>query len=142
MNSRLPDLDLTDERLREWAYFFRDRRQLERCRSIESRFRASSDDFAVEGWGDMESAPSVRPARSYQLLRALETHDAVQGLEKLYKWSVTFGFAYPYLPRFLVLRLIRKYTGRRLTWNGYLEALDIGRFRVHTSISCARQLTA
>lgn len=142
MNDRLPDLDLTDERLREWAYFFRDRKSLERCRSIESRFRAASEDFAVEGWGDMDAAPSVRPARSYQLLRALETHEAVQELDKLYKWAITFGFAYPYLPRFVVLRAIKKYAGRKVTWQAYLEALDIGRMRVHTTISCRKLLTA
>lgn len=138
MNSRLPDLDLTDERLREWAYFFRDRKQLERCRSIESRYRRHSEDGDPDGWGDEDSTPQTSPARSYQLLRALETHEAIQSLDRIYKWAITFGFAYPYLPKFVVIRAMRKYTGRRLTWKAYLEALDIGRMMVHTTICLTR----
>lgn len=133
--NRLPDLDLTDERLREWAYFFRDRRRLEQCRSIEHRFRATSDDFSAEGWGDMDSVPSVRPAQSWSLLRALETHEAVMATPLIQRWALTYAFAYPGLPRFLVLRLIKKYTGRRLTWQAYLDQIDIARCRVHTVIS-------
>lgn len=137
MNSRLLDLDLTDERLREWGYFFRDRRRLETCRSIENRFRATSEDFNCEGWGDMDSAPSVRPARPYQLLRALETHEAVMGQQVIYRWVITYAYAYPNLPRFVVLRCIKKFTGRRLTWRSYLDALDIAMCRVHTTLSSA-----
>lgn len=133
MNSRLFDLADTDERLREWAHFFRDRRSLERCRSIESRFRASSEDFSIEGWGDMDSVPSVRPAASYSLLRAVRTHDAVQQLDRTYKWALTFGFCYPSQPRYLVLRLMKKYTGRKFSWPAFLEALDIGRIRIYTT---------
>lgn len=140
--NRFPDLDSTDERLHEWAFFFRDRRQLNHCRSIEYRYRRSSDDADPDGWGDMETVPTAKPERSYRLLRALETHDAIQDLNLIYKWAVTYGFAYPYLPKFVVLRCMRKWTGRRLSWKSYLEALDIGRFRVHTAISCGKQLTA
>ena len=138
MNARLPDLDWVDERLKEWGYFFRDRRSLERCRSIEHRFQATSDDFSAEGWGDMDSAPSVRPSASYSLLRAIQTHDAIQQLDRLYKWALTYGFAYPSMPKYVVLRCMKKYTGRKLNWQTYLEALDIGRVRVHTTISCIK----
>lgn len=130
--NRSPDLDLTDERLREWGYFFRDRRLLNHCRSIEHRFRAQSEDFASEGWGDMDSAPSVKPGRSYAIVRAIETHDALQELDRIYKWAITYAFAYPSLPRFVVLRCMRKYTGRRFNWGKYTETLDIGRMRLHT----------
>jgi hypothetical protein len=139
--NRHPDLDLTDELLREWGHFFRDNRKPERCRSIESRFQATSDDFGPNGWGDLEAAPRTSPARSYSLLRAVFTHDAVQQLPITNKWAITYGFAYQHLPKFIVLRCMRKYTGRRINWQAFLEALDIGRFRVHTTICATKQLT-
>jgi len=128
------DLESVDERLREWAYFFRDRRQLNHCRSIEHRFRPHSDDFAAEGWGDMESAPQVNPGRSYAVLRALQTHDAIGQLPLVNKWAITYGFCYPYLPKFVVLRAMKKFTGRRINWKAFTEALDVGRCRVHTTV--------
>jgi hypothetical protein len=134
MNRRL-DLDLTDERLREWAWCFRDRRQLERCRSIESRYKATSEDFAAEGWGDMDAAPSVRPGTSYSILRAVETQEALQQLDRIYRWALTYAFCYPHLPRFVVLRCMKKFTGRRLSWSKYLEVCEIGRIRLHTTAS-------
>lgn len=140
--NRHPDLEFTDELLREWATFFRDRRRLEHCRSIEHRFRARSEDFASEGWGDMDAAPSVRPARSYSSLRASETQDAIQQLDRVYRWALTYGYCYPHLPRFVVLRCMRKFTGRRLNWQAYIEALDIARFRLHTTMGCRKLLTA
>jgi hypothetical protein len=36
------------------------------------------------------------------------------------------------LPKYVVLRLVKKYTGHRLNWKAYLELLDIGRMRVWT----------
>ena len=124
-----PDLD---ERLWEWAHHFRDRKSLERCKSIEHRFKATSDDFAAEGWGDTDAAPRVAPARSYSLRRALETHEVIQQMDRLYKWVLTYGYCYPGLPRFIVLKALRKFTGRRLTWDAYLDTLDIGRMRVYS----------
>ncbi len=132
----------TDERLREWAHFFRDIKRLNHCKSIEHRFKAVSDDFAVEGWGDMDSAPKVSPARSYSLRQALLTHEVIQQLDRIYKWALTYGYCYPSLPKFVVLRCMKKYTGRRLHWSGYCEALDIGRMRVHTAIYSRNLLTA
>lgn len=133
--NRGPDLESTDERLREWAFFFRDRRQFEHCRSIEHRFKATSDDFGPDGWGDEESAPRIKPKASYSLQRALSTHEVVQALRSIEKWAITYAFAYPGLPKFVVLRAMRKWTGRRLNWNAYLDLLDMGRFRVHSGIS-------
>lgn len=133
MNARV-NIDTTDERLREWAFFFRDRKKLERCKSIEHRFRAQSEDFAAEGWGDMDAAPSVKPGRSYSVLRAEETEDSIRRLDRIYRWAITYAYCYPGLPRFVVLRCMRKFTGRRLSWQAYLDALDIGRFRLHTTI--------
>jgi hypothetical protein len=141
MNRRL-DLDLTDERLREWAHFFRDRRRLERCKSIEHRFRAQSEDFAVEGWGDMDATPSVRPARSYSVLRAVQTQESIDALDRIYKWALTYAYCYPSLPRFVVLRCMRKFTGRRLNWGKYEEVCEIARIRLHTTASGWSQRSA
>ena len=137
MNARWIDLGETDERLREWAYIFRDRRSLNRCLSLESRFRASSEDFAREGWGDMEAAPSVSPGRSYSILRAESTEDEIQKLDRVYRWAITYAYCYPGLPRFVVLRCMKKFTGRKLNWKAFVEVLDIGRMRLHATTRCA-----
>jgi hypothetical protein len=142
MTARLPDLDVTDEFLREWAHFFRDHKFREHCRSIEHRYKPHSDDYALEGWGDDEAAPSVKPGASYSLRRALTTHEAIRKLDRIYAWSITYAYCYPHLPRFVVLRCMKKYTGRRLNWKAYLDVLDIGRCRLHTTISGAYLLTA
>jgi hypothetical protein len=133
LTARLPDLEDTDELLREWGYYFRDRKFREHCRSIEHRFRRSSDDADPEGWGDEEAAPKMQPARSYMLSRAISTHEVIMALDRIYKWAITYHYCYPGLPKFVVLRCMRKYTGRRLTWKAYEEALDIGRYRVRTT---------
>ena len=131
-------LDDIDDRLMEWAFFFRDRRRLEACRSIEHRYRRVSEDFAKEGWGDMEAAP-VAPAQSYRVLRAIETHEAIRTLDIKYKWSLTYAFCYPGLNRWQVLRLMKKYTKRRFTWAQYLETVDLGRMRIQAVLrnACA-----
>lgn len=123
--------DIVDERLWEWAWAFKDRKRWERCRSIEHRFQATSDDFAAEGWGDTESAPQSRPERLYSLRRAIETHELIQQLDRKYRWAITYGYCYPSLPKYVVTRLMKKYTGTRMSWNAFLEILDIGRMRVY-----------
>lgn len=124
-----------DDRLWEWASFFRDRRRLERCKSIESRYRPHSEDFAIEGWGDVDAAPSVAPKRNFVLLRALETHEVIQTLDKKYKWALTYGYCYPNLPRHLTLRLMKKYAQAYLSWAKYMELMNIGRIRVYALLA-------
>jgi hypothetical protein len=119
-----------DERLREWASYFKDRKRWERCKSIEHRYTPHSEDYAAEGWGDMESAPAA-PKPPVSVLRAIQTNDLIQQLDKKYKWAITYGYCYPSLPKHLVTRLMKKYTGIRVSWNAYLEILDIGRMRVY-----------
>lgn len=119
-----------DERLREWAFYFRDRKSFESCKSIEHRYKPHSDDYAVEGWGDVETSPvPAKPA--YQLLRALQTHEAIQKLQLVQRWAITYAFCYPSLPRFVVLRCMKKYVGRRLGWQAFMEQVDIGRMRLY-----------
>ena len=132
MKNRKSDLGFTDERLKEWGRYFRDRRMAGRCRSIEHRFRATHEDYEQEGWGE-PGAPVVRLPINLQ--RVLKTHEAIMSLDIIYRWTLTYAYAFPSLPRFVVLRCMRKFTGRRLNWQSYLEALDIARFRLHTTIS-------
>lgn len=132
--NRGPDLYLVDEALKEWGFFFRDRRRLEHCRSIEHRFRATSDDFGPSGWGDEEAAPKTSPARSWRILEALKTHDQVMALPKVNKWAITYAYCYPSLGTGLTLRMMKKWTGKRMNWKAYLEQLDIGRFRVYAAL--------
>lgn len=121
-----------DERLWEWGYFFRDRKRLEHCKSIEHRYRRTSGDADPDGWGDIEATPKAAPAKSYRLPRAVEVHEVIQTLDKKYKWALTYGYCFPGLPRHLVLRLMKKFTGSHLNWNRYLDVLDIGRIRVYS----------
>lgn len=129
LNRRL-DLSDVDERLREWAFFFRDIKARSHCASIEHKFRATSEDFGPNGWGDMESAPQVRRSSLWSLREALKTHDAINGLDKPYKWALTYAFCYPSLPRFIVLRAMKRWTGRRLSWSGFCDLTDIARIRL------------
>jgi hypothetical protein len=126
------EFDDIDERLREWASYFRDRRSLESCRSIEHRYRPVSEDFAAEGWGDQDAARE--PKRTFILLRALATHDAVMQLEKAQKWSVTYAYCYPSLPRGLVLRCMKKWIGKPVSWKVFTEQVEIARYRVAASL--------
>ena len=117
-----------DERLKEWARHFRDRRRLERCRSIEGRFNPHAPGSWDAGWGDPEAVPSYLPP--IVLPRVLRTHACVQSLQKPGKWAITLGFCYPGLQRYQVLKILKKYTGRRFTWKSYLNELEMARLRV------------
>ena len=122
------DLPEIDERLKEWAFFFRDRRRREHCFSIEHRYRPSSEDYAREGWGDPDAAPHSKP--TFILLRALQTHEAVMQLVKVQKWGITYTYCYPGLPRGMVLRVMKKWVGRPVTWKLFVEQVEIGKYRV------------
>lgn len=66
------------------------------------------------------------------LRRALLTHDAIQQLDKKYKWALTYAFCYPSLEGRIVLRLMKKYTGHRMNQRQYEEVLYIAMVRVAT----------
>lgn len=120
-----------DDRLWEWAAYFRDYRPMGKCGSLEGRYQRHSDDLAEES---SEPVPEARkpPRPRNWVLRAIETHEAIAQLDKQYKWSLTYAFCYPSLPKYVVLRLMKKYTGRQISWSRFLETLDIARMRVWT----------
>jgi hypothetical protein len=118
-----------DELLREWANFFRDRRRFEHCRSIEHRYQRKAGDADPDGWGDVEAAPKP-PRPNFILMRALETHEAVMQLPKVQKWSITYAYCYPSLPKGMVLRCMKKWVGRPVSWKVFIEQVEIGKYRI------------
>ena len=60
----------------------------------------------------------------------MQTHEAVMQLVKVQKWGITYTYCYPGLPRGLVLRCMKKWTGSRVTWKVFTEQVEIGRYRV------------
>lgn len=128
--------DECDERLRLWGDYFRDRRRWLRCGSLEGHYRRRAGEDDGEGWGDVEAAPEALRARPRDwILQALETNDAIMQLQLVQRWAVTYAYAYPGLPKFVVLRALKKFTRRHLNWREYLDQVDIGRVRVWTTIS-------
>lgn len=130
---KLPDE--LDERLKEWARFFKDRHRYSRCASIEGRFNAHAPGSWDEGWGD--PGPPQAPLPEIVVPRVLKTHACIQGLHKPGKWAITLGYCYPGLQRWLVIKIMKKYSGRRFTWNQYLDELEVARVRVWACIDAA-----
>lgn len=141
MNQSLQIPPEVDERLREWAAYHRDRHRWLRCGSAEGRYKRIAGEDDGEGWGDPESAPTVTVARPRDwILRAIETNVAIMGLQLVQRWAITYAYAYPGLPRFVVLRAIKKFTKRRLSWREYLDQVDIGRIRVWSTMASGMTL--
>ena len=90
----------------------------------------------------MEAAPRTLPSAAYSMIRASETQDAIMELDRVYKWAITYGYAFPGLPRFVVLRCMKKFSGQRLNWQTFIETLDIARYRLHTTRFSRKLLTA
>lgn len=126
MNRRY-DLDWLEDRLIEWARYFRDRPRYSTCQSIESRFVVTQAERDANGWGDV--APPI-VAKPVDVRSALQTHAAINLLPKSQKWAVTYGYCYPGLDKWRVLKLMRKYSGRRFTWRGYLDEVELGKMKV------------
>ena len=125
--NRHPDIEWIESRLIEWARYMKDRPRYSTCQSLEGRFVVTQDERDKNGWGDVappEYAPPVN------VRRALQTHAAIGLLPKSQKWALTYGYCYPSLDRWRVLKLMRKYSGRRFTWTAYLTEIEIGKVRV------------
>lgn len=132
--------DEVSVRLKEWAAYFKDRQSHTVLGSAESRYKPHSDDYAAEGWGDIEKSPTQPPRKANWVLRAQQVQDVMTELSKtatgkLYVWALTYSFAYPHLPRHLTLRLMKKYTNRRMSWKQYEETIDMGMLRIHAGLS-------
>src|SRR5690242_2826055 len=131
MNARLELLPQElEDRLIEWARFFKDRHKYMQCGSLESNFTAYRNlpGARDEGWDSPGAPERVLPA--VVVPRAIQTNDAIVALpERVYRWVITYHYCFPGLERWRILKAIRKYSGRRLNWKEYGEALDIARIR-------------
>lgn len=122
--------DELDNRLKEWAWVYRDRPMRARsCASAEKFFRRWTDpDFMEEG-----PKPERRP--SYNTLLAAETDHCIRRVcDKPQRWAVTYAYCYPYLARGAVLGAMRHRTGRRMNWHQFLDLLDFARVRIYTCL--------
>jgi hypothetical protein len=122
-----------DVLLREWAFYFRDRRgQRGTCWSIEGRYRKEGDGTTPDG---LDAAPrdSSREVIEKSLLRAYRTHEVVSSLPLRSKWSVTYHFCYPHLERWQVLMFLKRWLRVRVSWKDHEEAVEMGRVRVAVS---------
>ena len=124
--------DELDERLIEWSRYFKDRHKFNRCKSLEGGFNPYAPGAWDSGWGDPGAPTAILP--DIVLPRVLKTHACIQELPKANKWAITFGYCYPGLERWQVLKSLKKYCGRRFTWKEYLEVLDVARLRVWSGI--------
>lgn len=132
------DLPELDERLHEWSRFFKDRHHFSRCASMEGRFNPHAPGSWDSGWGDPGAPSAILP--EIKLGRVLETHKCVMGLGSdswglSRKWAITYAYCYPHLERWMVLKFIKRHTGRRFTWVQYLDLLEIARLRVWTDLT-------
>ena len=142
MNSRIDLLPQElEDRLIEWARWFKDRPNQQMCKSLESFFNPHAPGAWDSGWGDPGAPRSVLPP--VDVPRACRTNDAIVGLGgdslgKVYKWCITYHYCFPGLERWRVLKSIKKYSGRRLNWKEYGEYLDIARVRVWAALLNSR----
>lgn len=120
-----------DDNLKLWAAYFRDYKPTGKCGSLEGLYQRHSDDLGEEVSEEVREAPKPPRPRDW-VLRAIDTHEVIQTLDVKYRWALTYAYCYPSLPKFVVLRLMKKYTGRQYRWDRYLEMVDVARMRVWT----------
>jgi len=124
------DLLDVEERLHEWSAYFKDRARLQKCGSIEGNFKRHASDPDPDGWGQV-AAPEIKTPRVRDwVLRAIQTNEAVVKLPPVQRWSITYHYCYPALPRFVVLRAVKRFTKTHITWRVFQDQVEIGRLRV------------
>jgi len=112
------DVEEARERLREWAYYFKDKRHRIRAGSAEGAWRSP------QIW----DPPEARPVR--YLVRALHTWSILLAIPRLQYRALTFWYAHPEQQLFVVLRTLSRYAGHRVTKKEFTELVQIGEFRV------------
>jgi len=112
------DLEHARERLREWAWFFRDRARKSMCGSAEKAWRSP------QCW----EAPAPRPA--FSQLRAIETQALLQRIPVPNHRALCWRYAYPFLPLGIPLRNLSRRLGYRVSLRQYEELVAIGEYRL------------
>ncbi len=117
------DLDEARERLREWAYFFRDRARKGRAFSAEGNWRSP------QVW----DPPKPRPAHDQR--RAIRTQEILQGIPKPNYRAVTYRYCWPWLPIGIPLRHLRRRLGYTVTLREYEHLVLLGEYAVADALS-------
>jgi hypothetical protein len=112
------DVEHARERLREWAWFHRDRPRKGQAGSAERFWRSP------QCW----EAPQPRPA--FSLLRAIETQGLLQRLPVPNHRALCFRYAYPFLPIGIPLRHLSRRLGYRVNAQVYADLVAIGEHRL------------
>lgn len=108
--------------LREWAYYFRDRRR---------RLRTGSAEGA---WRSPQCWYPVAPKPDYSLLRAIQTWSILRGLPVMNYRALTWRFCYPQLPLGIPLRALSRRAGYRINQREYENLVTLGEIRVAVAL--------
>lgn len=114
----MTDLDEVRTRLREWAYFFRDRARKGHAGSAEGNWRSP------QVW----ESPKPRPVHDPR--RAAHTQDLLQRLPTPNHRALCWRYAYPWLPLGIPLRSLSRRLGYRVNLKQYDELVVLGEYRM------------
>lgn len=114
----MSDVEEARNRLREWAYYFRDRPINGKAGSAEGNWRSP------QIW----DPPNPRPVVS--LLRAIETQGLLQELPTPNHRALAWRYAYPWLPLGIPLRSLSRRLGYRITLRVYEDLVTLGEYRL------------
>ncbi len=127
------DLEEARDRLREWAFYFRDVRRKGKAGSAEGNWRSP------QVW----ETPKPRPA--FDLRRALHTWELIRALPSPGYRVLTARYCYPFVPIHLTLRLLSRrvhpFTHKRITLKEYEELVAIAEHRLAAALYNEEVLT-
>lgn len=121
------DLDEARYRLREWAYYHRDRARKHKAGSAEGNWRSPQIWYPEE------------PKPGYDQLQAIKTHEILKDRNRIptlqYR-ALTWRYCYPFVPIHIALRWLSRRTNtfpggpiRRVNLKEYQELVTIGEMR-------------
>ena len=119
----MSDVEEARRRLREWAYFFRDRATKNRTWSAEGAWRSP------QCW----EAEKPRPA--YDLRSAVATLQILKTqIPKPNFRALTWRYCYPFLPLGIPLRSLSRRLGHRVNLKEYEELILFGEYRLAVAL--------
>lgn len=117
------DLDEARERLREWAYFFRDRARKGRAFSAEGNWRSP------QVW----DPPKPRPAHDPK--RASATWGLLREIPVPQYRALTFRYCWPWLPIAIPIRHLSRRLDYRVNQKDYEHLVLLGEYAVAAALS-------